>query len=114
MKIVMAGGCFNKIHSGHYFFLREAKKLGDYLIVVITHDVHNKKSSTKPQEERKKSVEKMGIADEVVIGDEKDFMKVVHRHKPAVVAIGYDQNMPFLEDVKKSGTKVVRIKKLEK
>jgi FAD synthetase len=113
MKIVMAGGCFNRVHEGHAYFLSEAKKLGDYLIVVITHDTHNKKDKNKirPQEERKRNIEKMGMADKVVIGDSDDFLKVVREHKPHVVAIGYDQNMPFLEDVKKLGINVVRISK---
>jgi len=42
---------------------------------------------------RKKNIEKLGIADKVVIGDERDFIKVVRREKPNVIALGYDQKI---------------------
>ncbi|KKR72063.1 MAG: FAD synthase [Candidatus Roizmanbacteria bacterium GW2011_GWB1_40_7] len=34
MKKVLVGGCFDLIHYGHIVFLKEARKQGDYLIVV--------------------------------------------------------------------------------
>ena len=33
MKVVLATGGFDPIHSGHISFLKEAKELGDILIV---------------------------------------------------------------------------------
>ena len=38
MKRVVATGTFDGIHKGHEFFLSEAKKLGDWLGVVIARD----------------------------------------------------------------------------
>ena len=43
MKTVLCGGCFNKIHEGHVYFLNEAKKLGNFLVVVVANDRLNKK-----------------------------------------------------------------------
>jgi len=96
MKKVLVGGVFNIAHDGHAFFLKKAKELGDYLIVVIAHDEtaqRTKKYKIASQEERKKNVEKLRIADKVVIGDERDFMKVVREEKPDVIALGHDQQM---------------------
>jgi cytidyltransferase-like protein len=38
MKIIVATGGFDPIHSGHIAYLREAKKLGDTLIVGVNSD----------------------------------------------------------------------------
>jgi len=113
---VLCGGRFNFLHEGHEYFLKEAKRHGDYLIVVIAHDAHNiKKTEKKEMDERKRQIEKMGIADKVVIGDPKDFFKVVEKHKPHVIALGWDQKLPFPEDkMTNLGIKVVRISKLER
>ena len=110
MPTVLCGGCFNKVHEGHIFFLKEAKKLGDFLVVVIASDILNKKKYGKdamPAKERKNNIEKLGIADKVVIGHEKHFGKALEDYKPDVIALGYDQKMPVKTDIK-----AVRIGKL--
>ena len=43
MKTVMAFGTFDLMHPGHEYFLRQAKKRGDYLIAVIARDSTVKK-----------------------------------------------------------------------
>ncbi len=113
---VLCGGRFNFLHSGHEYFLKGAKKHGDYLIVVIAHDAHNlKKEERKQMEERKKQIEDLGIADKVLIGDPEDFFKVVVKEKPQVIVLGWDQKLPFSETrLEGLGIKVVNIERLEK
>jgi D-beta-D-heptose 7-phosphate kinase/D-beta-D-heptose 1-phosphate adenosyltransferase len=38
MKIVLVTGGFDPLHSGHISYLKEAKKLGDELIVGVNSD----------------------------------------------------------------------------
>ncbi len=112
VKIICGGG-FNMIHRGHEFFLREAKKLGDELVVMISHDDLNKRKIGKKAVsalQRKKAVEKLGIANKVIIGDPKDRMKIVRKERPDVIALGYDQKMPELDSVK--GINIVRLGKM--
>jgi len=45
-KIVLTNGCFDIIHVGHISYLKEAKKLGDVLIVAINSDISVKKNKT--------------------------------------------------------------------
>lgn len=37
-KIVTTNGCFDVLHRGHAYYLQEAKKLGDILVVGINSD----------------------------------------------------------------------------
>ena len=90
---VLAGGCFNKLHKGHIYFLSKAKELG-YLVVVLTHDKNNKKPYAIPAVKRKKNLEKLRIADKIVIGHTKDFSRVVKKEKPDLIILGYDQKLP--------------------
>lgn len=109
---VLCGGRFNFLHKGHEFFLKKAKSYGDYLVVIVANDSHNKKREHREsQETRKDNIEKLGIADEVVIGDEKNFFNVVEKFKPDIIALGYDQSLPFPEE-KLKGIRVVKIDKL--
>lgn len=96
MTKVLVGGVFNIVHAGHLFFLKEAKKRGDKLVVVVASDRTAVLTKTYPlfsAEKRKKALEKTGVADRVVIGDDTDFMKVVEKEDPDVIVLGKDQKM---------------------
>lgn len=100
-KRVMGFGTFDAVHPGHLFYLRELKKLGDELIIVIARDKNV--TSIKGKEpycdecRRMKAVAETGIADSVVLGDETDFMKVIDVYKPDVLGFGYDQQADIEE-----------------
>ena len=47
MKIIITSGFFNPIHSGHISYLREAKKLGDKLFVILKNDSQVKLKGSK-------------------------------------------------------------------
>jgi rfaE bifunctional protein nucleotidyltransferase chain/domain len=38
VKTVLANGCFDVLHVGHLWHLKEAKQLGDWLVVALTVD----------------------------------------------------------------------------
>jgi len=37
-KLVMTNGCFDLLHTGHIYFLQNARQLGDHLIVAVNSD----------------------------------------------------------------------------
>jgi len=113
MKTVLTGGKFNKIHKGHVWLLKKAKKLG-YLVVVLAHDSHNSRSYAVPARTRKKQLEELRIADKIVIGDRKKFVKVLQRFHPSCIVLGYDQKLPDSETkewVKKHRTRIIKFRK---
>lgn len=95
-KRVMAFGVFDGFHEGHRFFLREAKKFGDSLTVVVTPDevvaLIKKKLPRFNLEERIKEIQDSKLADEVVVGDKLlKGWEILKKTNPKIIAIGYDQ-----------------------
>ena len=92
MKKVMCFGTFDLLHLGHLNYFKQAKKFGDYLIVVIARD--QTKHDKKPfftENERLELVKSLELVDEAVLGDLKDHFKVIKERKPDLLCLGYDQ-----------------------
>lgn len=99
MKIkVIVFGSFDPLHKGHLDFFRQAKKFGDYLVAVVASDETIRKlKKHEPrfsQKERLSAVKQEPIVDKAILGDRKDYGKVLEREKPDVICIGYDQEIP--------------------
>lgn len=118
MKRVIATGTFDGVHKGHEYFLREARKLGDWLGVVIARDMTVEKvkgrQPTYTENERRTCVQSMGIADLVVLGYLDDKYKIIKELNPDIIALGYDQSAftdTLIEELKKRkiNTSIVRI-----
>jgi len=108
LKVVMTGGVFDILHIGHLLTLTEAKKHGDFLVVVVARDEHISKKGRQPihsQEYRAKMVEALKPVDAVVLGEE-DPKILVEKIKPDVIVYGYDQR----EFLKPEGVEVIRLK----
>lgn len=113
MKVILTGGKFNKIHLGHIWLLKKAKKLG-HLIVVLANDKHNRRTYAVPSKKRKKMVEELKIANKVVVGSPRGFVGVVKKYRPDVIVLGYDQKLPDKiteEYVRKNKIRIVKLKK---
>ncbi|NCO79911.1 FAD synthase, partial [Candidatus Falkowbacteria bacterium] len=119
MTKVMVFGTFDIFHPGHVNFLRQARKYGDYLIVIIARDktVLNIKKSLPRYQEKKRLAEiiKSNLTDKAVLGSLRDKYQVVKKYQPAVICLGYDQKNfinQLAEKLKqfKLKTKIVRLK----
>lgn len=91
MKIVYTYGVFDLFHSGHVQLLKEAKALGDRLIVgIFTDEVAEgfKRRPVVPYEDRRTVVEALAFVDEVVMQDELRPDKNILLLKPHILAKG--------------------------
>ncbi len=94
MVKVMATGVFDILHLGHLYFLKEAKKLGDELVVVVATDKTAEKLKHIPvtsQDMRVQMVGELKPVDKAVLGYEDDRYKIVKELKPDIIALGFDQ-----------------------
>lgn len=92
----MIFGVFDGLHQGHVSFLNQAKALGHKLIVVVAKDesvMRLKKHSPKFMLPERMTALLNHDADHVVIpGDDAEGgWEVVLKHRPHIVALGYDQ-----------------------
>lgn len=90
----MATGTFDLLHMGHIYYLKEAKKLGDILAVVVATDATVRKlkhDPITPQEIRVNLIKELKIVDEAYLGHEQDMYAIVEEIKPDIIALGFDQ-----------------------
>lgn len=104
-KIVFTNGCFDILHVGHVRYLKEAKALGDILILGLNSDssVKSLKGSNRPinnESDRAEVLSALKAIDYVVIFDEKTAENIVGEVKPDIYAKGGDYSIDTLPEAK--------------
>ena len=103
-RIVLTGGCFDILHVGHVRFLSEAKKMGDYLVVLLESDQNVKKlkGGNRPvfiQEERAEMLSALESVDLVVLlpamENDSDYLSLIRIIKPDMIVV--TENDPHIE-----------------
>lgn len=119
-KIIITSGYFNPLHIGHINLIREAKKLGDFLVVIVNNDEQVKMKGNVPfmsEQERIEIIRALRYADDVILSVDKD-LSVIESLKLAAkkysgklfFAKGGDRNVdniPEKEICEELGIKVV-------
>ena len=75
MRVVVISGYFNPLHVGHLDYIENAKKLGDYLIVIVNSDKQVEIKGSKSfmrEEQRKRIVSSIGNVNEAIISIDTD------------------------------------------
>jgi len=103
MKTVLVGGCFDLIHIGHIYFLEEAKKLGDRLVVLLESDetIRRIKGEHRPihtQRQRRKMLLAIKYVDKVIsipsLKTDAEYFDVIQTIHPNIIA--FTQGDPIL------------------
>jgi D-beta-D-heptose 7-phosphate kinase/D-beta-D-heptose 1-phosphate adenosyltransferase len=94
-SIVFTNGCFDLLHLGHVEYLKQAKALGDRLIVAINSDTSIQKLKGQsrpvlPQAERSALLAELSCVDWVVIFDEDTPESLLELLKPDILVKGGD------------------------
>ena len=103
MKTVLCFGTFDGLHPGHLSYLRQAKKQGDKLVVIVARDETVKQVKgylpELNQAKRTFAVQSIPMVDLTTVGYPGDKYKVIEEVKPDIICLGYDQQA-FTEDLK--------------
>ncbi|MCI4332081.1 MAG: adenylyltransferase/cytidyltransferase family protein [Thermoplasmata archaeon] len=94
MVRVMATGVFDLLHPGHLYFLTEAKKLGDELVVVVARDQTARRLKHEPyvpEHLRRAMVEGLKPVDRAILGSTTDIYQTVVEVRPDLIALGHNQ-----------------------
>ena len=98
-KIVLCHGCFDLMHPGHIKHFQEAKKMGDILVVTVTHDRFVDKGPGRPvfnQDLRADSISALECVDYVAINKWPTAEELLRFLKPDIYVKG--QEFEKLED----------------
>ena len=101
MKTVLVFGTFDSLHSGHLYFLRQARGWARRLVVSVARDefVLSAKGKTPENDERSRlqRLSESGLADEVYLSDPvPGSYAILRKVRPDLICLGYDQDA--LED----------------
>ena len=110
----MANGCFDLIHVGHVRYLKEARELGDILVVALNSDasVRRLKGRGRPhmkEDERASMISALACVDYVTIFGEDNVENLLMRLRPDIHAKGSDyteETVPERETVLAYGGKI--------
>jgi len=114
---VFTNGCFDLFHSGHVFLLKEAKKLGDVLIVAVNDDesiemIKGPSRPIFPLAERLEILEAIEHIDYLIPFPEETPQKVISVLIPDVLVKGQDWKRTEVvgrKEVEEAGGKVVLV-----
>jgi rfaE bifunctional protein nucleotidyltransferase chain/domain len=128
-RIVFTNGCFDILHVGHVRYLREAKKLGDILIVALNADdsVSRLKHGRpiNPESQRAEVVACLEMVDYVTVFNEETPYELLKFLRPDVLVKGGDwkrqdivgsdivpetHSLPYIEGISTTGI-IEKIKK---
>ena len=93
-RIVFTNGCFDILHVGHVRYLREAKALGDVLVVGINSDdsvgMLKPGRPVNPADQRAEVLASLVMVDYVTVFDEETPYDLINLLKPDVLVKGGD------------------------
>ena len=106
MTRVIAFGTFDIFHPGHVSFLRQAKKQGAFLLVVVARDKNTLKAKGRLPRNNEKvrltAVRKAKIADKVILGSKtNNYFQTLRTYKITKIVLGYDQK-PTIPELRRT------------
>ncbi len=122
MKKVFVSGCYDILHGGHVEFFKQAKSLGDYLIVSFASDAvlqkYKGRKSALPEKHKKFLLSSVSVINEVVMGNNLedpifDFKDEFIRLKPDILVSTEDDKYAVEKKkfCKKLGAEYVQLPK---
>lgn len=129
-RVVFTNGCFDIIHIGHIRYLKEAKALGDALVIGLNSDrsvsMIKPQRPINPQDHRAEVLASLEMVDYVILFDEETPYELIRFIQPDILVKGGDwkkediigsdiaketYSLPYIKDISTSEI-IERIKRL--
>lgn len=116
-KVVFTNGCFDLLHPGHVAYLRNARELGDVLVVGLNSDrsVQLIKGKSRPimsQQERCQVLASLESVNFITVFDDETPLRLIKTILPDVLVKGGDWNLDEIvgrTEVESAGGQVVSV-----
>jgi len=100
-KLVFTNGCFDILHAGHVRYLRQARELGDAMVIALNSDASTRalKGPTRPinsEEDRAEVLCGLASVDRVVLFDDPRATGLIEAIKPHIYSKGGDYTIESL------------------
>lgn len=94
-KVVFTNGCFDILHVGHIRYLRQAKRLGDILVIGVNKDasVRSIKGPQRPvnsERDRAEVLSALECVDHLLLFGEKTPLRIIQHIRPDILVKGGD------------------------
>ena len=119
-KIIITSGYFNPLHVGHINLFRDAKALGDFLVIIVNNNEQVRVKGSTPfmdEKERIEIIKALKYVDDVVLSIDNDgtvaeSLKLVAKLHPGELffAKGGDRNFDNIPESEKSACLECNIK----
>lgn len=119
-KVVITSGFFNPVHIGHMNLMKEARKLGDFLVVIVNNDQQVKVKGSvpfMPEHERVQIIKDIKHVDAVFLSIDQDgtvaesLKAIAKEHQGELIfAKGGDRNFNNIPENEKNACRQFNIK----
>lgn len=117
LSLVFTNGCFDLLHPGHVRYLKQARALGDTLVVALNSDasVRALKGANRPilnQHERAEVIAALGSVDYVVVFEDETPQSLIAALIPDVLVKGGDWRIDEIvgrDEVEAAGGRVLSL-----
>ena len=111
MKVVLAHGVFDLLHSGHISHLMQCRSFGDYLLVSVLADkvIAKGRKTVDDELDRMFKVSSLRCVDEVILCTETGPMQIIFNRQPYIYVRNdeyFTQDKPEYKICKELGIKV--------
>ena len=111
-KVVFTSGCFDILHAGHVRYLKQARELGDALVIAMNSDasVRALKGPTRPinnQDDRAEVLEALECVDKIVVFNSERTTKLITEIRPHIFSKGGDYTVDSLNSEERDALKSV-------
>lgn len=119
--VVFTNGCFDLLHRGHVEYLRQAKALGDLLVVGLNSDrsvrqLKGRGRPLTPEEDRAQVLAALEMVDYICVFDEETPAQLIAAVVPDVLVKGGDYRVEEIvgrDTVGAAGGRVVVVREME-